>query len=239
MEPIRLPDIEIEAPELEVPDPPPDLPYERFEDYRAAELLRATNVGPDPAGVLEGLRNLSGGLLAAAAHTAGDLGLGEAAPELERLAAGPDDEVAVAAAYALTRLGAESGPAALRRLAAGGGPLDLGRLKAAGYLARLGDHRGRQIVADGLTSAYRPIRMTACKQLYFFGRDALDLFRTALGDPDDDVRWQALVQLRLLREPATRPLLEEYAARDGDGLAATARRILGEWPADATEPGPE
>jgi HEAT repeat protein len=145
----------------------------------------------------------------------------------------------VEAAYALTRLGAESGPASLRRLAAEGGPLDLGRLKAAGYLARLGDHRGRQIVADGLASAYRPIRMTACRQLYFFGAGALEEFRTALADPDDDVRWQALVQLRLLREPATRPLLEEYAGRAGDGLAATAQRILDEWAADRQEPGPE
>ncbi|WP_030437492.1 HEAT repeat domain-containing protein [Actinoplanes subtropicus] len=227
MEPQRLPDIHFEAPVLDVPDPPPGTPYAEIDDFHDAELLRVNGITPDREGVLDALRTRDGLLRAAAAHTAGHLGLTEAVPLLEPMLAS-GDETAVEAAYALTRLGDDqAGRPALERLVRDGGPVDLSRPRAAGYLARLGDRSGRPAIEDGLRSDHVPIRMTAARQLHAFA--APDLFRDALADPSTDVQWQALVQLRHLElTPEMRDVLRDYARTAADdNLRRIARELVG------------
>lgn len=236
MEPERLPDITFEAPVLDVPDPPPGTPYAEFEDHRSAGLLRANGIEPTGESLLAALRDQTGILRAAAAHTVGATRLAEALPLLESLLTAGDDDTAVAAAYALTRFDSpgrqQSGRAALTRLLQTGGPMDLSRLRAAGHLAQARDPIGYQAVAEGLRSPYLAVRMTACRQLYAFAAtdtraDVAGLFRTALADDDTNVQWQALAQLRALGSPALRPILKEYAEKATDEqLRAIARDIL-------------
>jgi HEAT repeat protein len=195
----RLEDIEYEGPTLDVPSPPPDLPYERFEDWRSAELLTANGIAGDGDALLEALRAQEGILLAAAAHTAGARGLQAAAPLLRHVAEGEDDDAAVEAAYALARLGDSAGESLLR------GALDrpvgpyLSPLPAAGYLAQLGDAEGLAAVREGLASDLLAVRMLACTQLAFFlpvaGAEARALLERALADPDPAVRRQARAQV--------------------------------------------
>jgi HEAT repeat protein len=223
METYHLDDISFEAPNLDVEDPPPDLPYEQYEDYRSREILRLNGVEPTGEGIISALETQRGPVLAAAAHTAGAAGLQSARSALEDLLSDPDDIVAVEAAYALHRLGADAGAARLVSALDGNVMLDLGPATAAGYLAQLGDDRGVETVAQAQTSELDAVRMTGCKQLYFLvpfhgpDADVVAMFGRALGDPNENIQWQALVQLRFLRWPATGPLIEAYLDHAPEG----------------------
>lgn len=237
----RLPDITYQAPNLEVADPPPDLPYAQHEDFSYRELLKANAIPVTEEAVTEALATQIGVLLHAAAHTAGAEGYQAAVPRLEQLTGGSDDQAAVEAAYALVRLGHPQAREVLRRALAGPVDVTLGPVLAAGYLAMLGDPSGYPVIAQGLESQYLPTRMLACKQILFFmdfqGQatgsgepvDALGLFRRALDDPNPSVAWRALEQIRALDPATIRELLTGRVDRISDPpLRRFAERVLQE-----------
>jgi hypothetical protein len=202
-ETFKLDDINVEGPNLDVPDPPPGTPYEDFEDYRTREILRANGIVPEEAGVLNTLTTRDGPLQAAAAHTAGSLRLESAVEPLSSLLGAVDHLVATEAAYALARIGKEAGRTRLLAALDGNTEVDLAPAVAAGYLVQLGDAAGEDVVRRSLGSGLDPVRMTACKQLYHFARflglsTTAGMFRQALADSSENIRWQAEVQLRML-----------------------------------------
>lgn len=225
METYHLDDISFEAPNLEVENPPLDMPYEEYEDYRSREILLLNGVEATEEGVVAALDTQRGPVQAAAAHTAGAAGFHAARSALHELLSDADDLVAVEAANALHRLGDGEGRRRLIAALDGNPGVDLGPATAAGYLAQLRDGRGAPIIERSQASEIGAVRMTACKQLYFFAPlhkpplDVLAMFERALADPNDNIQWQALVQLRSLRWEASRPLLTAYVARSPQGYA--------------------
>lgn len=181
------PEVEVE---LETPDPPTDLPYADFEDYRARALLDVNGVGTTVPELIETLDHADAVLRGAAAHALGALGtlgtLGQgrttengtplAEPfigegpiaALRRLAKTADDLVQVEAAYALVRLGVDDGRDVLH--AALGRPVNayLSPAVAAGDLARLGDPAGFDVVVRCLADDNLVVKTLGCKQLLFF-----------------------------------------------------------------------
>jgi hypothetical protein len=238
----RLPDIPYRGPELDVPEPPDDLPYARFSDYYNREVLRLNGVAGEGEALVGLLASPDSDplLRAAAAHTAGAEGAAAAVPALRQALASGDDVTGVEAAYALARLGDGAGEAhlmaAVDRAAAGS---ELAPLLAAGYLARCGDPRGFPAVVRALRGDAPAPRMLACKQLHFFmpfhGRrgpsgdvvDVVGAFQDMLAHCEVELHWQALFQLRETSDPAFVALVRNYAGRAPDpALAALARSIL-------------
>jgi len=227
---VEFPDMHFEGPNLDVPAPPPDLPYECYDDHNALALLDANAIRAAPGDVLAALDGQTGILLAAAAHAAGSLGLAGAVPRLQELAGGPDDQAAVEAAYALARLGRDDATGVLHEALAR--PVDayLSPLLAAHFLARLGDPAGLPVVRAGLAGEFVASRMLACKALLSFvpfdampGRtgepvDVAALFEQALRDGDQGVQGEALVQLRWAPRALATPLLERFLATSDDEL---------------------
>ncbi len=235
----QLEDISFDGPNLDVPNPPAGTPYEEFEDYRTARLLEANDLPTTADGIVRALQDQTGVLLAAAAHAAGSQSIGAAIPRLRQVVEGSDDQAAVEAAYALGRLGDAAARQTLVEAVSRPADAYLSALVAAGYLAQLGDPIGFPKVEEGLGSGLSAIRMLACKQLYFFMPfdganlpsggpiDAAGAYQRALQDPDPDIQWQALAELRLLRSPATKSLLDAYVERAQDeGLRRVARETL-------------
>lgn len=236
-----LPDIPYRGPNLDVPEPPDDLPYARFWDYYNREVLRLNGVAPEPDALIALLVSPESDpmLRAAAAHTAGADRAAAAVPALREALGATDDVTAVEAAYALLRLGDAAGEAALAAAVAHPGALELGPLFAAGYLAQSGDPRGFPAVVRALQGDAPAQRMVACKQLHFFmpfhGRrgptgdvvDVVGAFQQALAHPDSALHWQALFQLRETSDPAFLELVRRYAVRAPDAaLASMAQSIL-------------
>jgi HEAT repeat protein len=211
----RLPDVHYEGPNLDLPSPPADLPYEQLEDWRSTELLALNGIPATPDALLDALQTQSGVLLSAAAHACGSTGVDAAIPLLKQVARGADDYAGVEAAYALVRLGDDEGLPLLHEALKRPVGAYLSPILAAGYLAQLGDPAGYAVVREALGSEFLAARMLACKQLYFFaalhgsGVDALGLFKQALDDEDPTVKAQALGQLRRLRWDEAEPLLED------------------------------
>jgi hypothetical protein len=203
----HLDDMHFEGPNLDLPSPPPDLPYERYEDWRSTTLLAINGIHADEASLLTALDTQANVLLSAAAHTAGSTGARAAIPRLREVAKGEDDYAAAEAAYALARLGDEDGARMLRAAATQPAGALLGPVLAAGYLAQLGDPAGFEVVATALESSLLATRMLACKQLYFFAPfDAVDaraLLERALSDPEETVRRQARAELDELGRRST------------------------------------
>jgi HEAT repeats len=230
-EPQHLPPIE--GPTLRMPSIQEDVPYPDVEDHRSRELLRANGIGLSCPELAEALRADLEVLRAAAAHTLGANGCSDAVAELRAVARGRDDLARAEAGYALARLGDAEGEGVLRACLALPPDAYVGAPVAAGYLARLGDPAGFESVQRALGVPLTPVRVLACKQLWFFvpfHEQAIDVFaeyRRALQDDDPGVRWQALVQLRDLEHPEARALLEAYA-RDGndESLRAAAAAAL-------------
>jgi hypothetical protein len=237
----RLPDIRNRALNLNVPEPPDELPYARYWDYYSRELLRLNGVALNPDSLIELLASPESEpiLRAAAAHTAGAERVAAAVPALRQALAAADDVTAVEAAYALARLGDGEGRAALVAAVARPAEFELGPLFAAGYLAQSGDPRGFPAIVRALEGDAPARRMLACKQLHFFmpfqGRfgptgevvDVVGAFRQALAHSDTALHWQALVQLRETSDPAFVELVRCYAVRAPDAaLASLARSIL-------------
>jgi hypothetical protein len=230
---------EYQVPNLDIPDPPDNLPYVEFEDYRSRELLKVNGITTSEAGLMGALETQTNVLQAAAAHTLGALGGKAPIPALMKLLSSSEDLVRVESAYALARLGAAEGKDVLVQCL--DYPLDayLFPAIAAGYLAQLGDPQGFQTIVRCLGVDIPAIRMLACKQLYFFvpfdgkrdeiGRsiDVFHEFDRALKDSDTDIQWQALAQLRELRAPDAKAILRNYVKSTSDEhLLDIARTIL-------------
>ena len=206
---------------LDTPDPPGDLPYADFEDYRAKELLRVNGIAPTSEGALVTLKSDENILRAAAAHVLGSIGDAAAIPQLRKVADDSEDLVKAEAAYALVRLGEKRYREVLKECLAY--PLNayLSPSVAAGYLARLGDPAGFPVLVEAFKVDNLIARVVACKQLSFFvplhgqrvGRRRVDahlVFGLALRDEQAEVQRIALIQLRELRSPESRKLLERY-----------------------------
>lgn len=212
-----------------------EIPHAEVEDHRSRELLRANGIGLSCSELTDTLGADLEVLAAAAAHTLGVEGCTGALEQLRAVARGQGDLVRAEAAYSLARLGDPEGEAALRNCLALSPDAYVGAPVAAGYLARLGDPAGFDAVQRALGVPLAPIRVLACKQLWFFVPfadegvvDAFAAFRRALDDPDSGVRWQAFVQLRELEHSEARPILDAYAQDGADEeLRAAAARALG------------
>lgn len=208
---------------LDTPDPPDELPYADFEDYRARALLEANGIPLATDALIRALDHPESVLRAAAAHALGSRGSAAAIPALERLAAASSDLVRVEAAYALVRLGRDEHRAALTE--ALDYPVDayLSPAVAAGDLARLGDPAGFPVIARCLDERNLIVRIIGCKQLIFFvpfhgmrtrdGQriDVYALFDRALHDPDREVQRVARLQLREVGTEEARRLLAAWA----------------------------
>ena len=229
-----------QSPNLDIPNPPGDLSYAGFEDYRNREILKANGISLSEDELIAALDNTTNVLQAAVAHAIGSLRIRAAIPKLKQLLASTEDLVKVEAAYALARLGESEGKEALRECL--GYPLDAYLFPpiAAGYLAQLGDPQGFQTIVRCFEIDIPAIRMLACKQLFFFvpfqgtqdsdGKvlDVYGLFERTLNDPDINIQWQTLAQLRELRAQPVKQILEGYIENAGDEqLRNIAREILG------------
>ena len=217
--------------QLETPDPPDDLAYADFEDYRARALLDVNGIGTTVADLIETLDHPDAVLRGAAAHALGALGtrgpgrttderiplaeplIGEGPIEaLRRVAKTADDLVQVEAAYALVRLGVDDGRDVLH--AALEQPVNayLSPAVAAGDLARLGDPTGFDVVVRCLLDDNLIVKTLGCKQLLFFvpldghelsdGADIVDVFsQFRLALVDDSPEIQHFALLQLSEIP--------------------------------------
>jgi len=224
---------------LDVPSPPPDMRYADFEDFQNREILKANGIGQATQELLRTLDSNVNVLQAAAAHVLGEMSERTATQRLWELTTSPDDLVKVEAAYAIARIGPKD---AMERLIGFlDDPLDgyISAPLASGYLARLGDSRGWPVIVEALGSGYPEIRMIAAKQLAFFmpfdpgtaiAGAPLDVHREiarALDDPNTDVQWQVLSELRDAASADIRTMLEAYASATTDpGLRRAAEEIL-------------
>lgn len=224
---------------LNIPNPPPELTYSQFEDFRNRAILRANGISLSEVELIAALTKERNVLQAAAAHTLGSLSSRAATPILKDLLSSSEDLVKVEAAFALARLGVREGKDALVQCLSYSVDAYLFPAIAAGYLAQLDDPQGFNTIINCLNVDIPPIRVLACKQLYFFvrfqgrpnkGRDSIDvygLFDRALKDHGTDIQWQALVQLREIRSPESKSLLERYVETAQDErLCDIAREIL-------------
>jgi len=189
-----------EMPIVRVPNPPSDLSYAEYEDYRQREILKANGISITEADLLNVLNNERNILQATAAHTLGAIGSMAAISLLKTLLTSMEDLVRVEAAYALARNRVNEGKETLVKLLSY--PIEAYVFPpiAAGYLAQLGDSQGYDVVVRCLESENPAVRMVGCKQIYFFARfhDVSPLFERALSDADTNIQWQASVQLRSL-----------------------------------------
>lgn len=220
-------------------DPPSDLPYADFEDFRAKELLKINGFSLTEEALLPVLDDEEEAFQSAAARTLGSLGSAAAIPALEKLAARADDLVKADAAYALTRLGKAEQRDVLKACLNYPVNAYLCPSVAAGYLARLGDPEGFPVIGKCFDVDNLIVRLAACKQLYFFAPfhdtadsdgEPLDVFAQfdrALRDPHTDIHWTALVQLREMWSPEVKSILNAYVASAPNGqLRDAAQRIL-------------
>lgn len=230
-----------QMPNLDIPNPPSDLVYSEFEDYRNREILKANGISLSEAGLISALKERTNVLQAAAAHTLGSLSSHAAITILKTLLASSEDLVKVEAAYALARLGVSEGKEVLGQCLSYRLDAYLFPAIAAGYLAQLGDPQGFKTIVRCFDVDIPAIRMLACKQLYFFAPfqglqegdgntiDVYRLFDRALKDQDTNIQWQALVQLREIHPPDFRDFLESYMQDTADEqLWDIAKAILEE-----------
>jgi HEAT repeat protein len=230
---------EYQGANLDIPNPPKDLSYADFDDFRYREILKANGVGLSEKELIIALGHKITTLQGAAAHTLGSLACQAAAVPLFGLLKSWDDTVQVEAAYALARLGVPEGKEALIHC------LDylidayLCPPIAAGYLARLGDSQGFPVIVQCLQEGLLPNRMLACKQLFFFtsfldapgpvgkSMDVFGEFERTLNDMESDIQWQAIVQLREIHAPQVKAILARYIGQvQDDQLRKAAQAIL-------------
>jgi len=217
-----------EMPNLNVPNPPPHLSYPDFEDFLNKEILKANGIALSETELLAAIEKTNNILQASAVHTLGSLGSKKAINPLSKLLNIQDDYVEVEAAYALARLGIQKGKDTLIKLLSY--PLDAYTAPpiAAGYLAILGDPRGFPVIVRAFGVDLDSTKVSACKQLFFFvpyhgAADAegnavnvINAFDMALKEPNEDVQWQALVQLREIDAPGFCEIVENYKERTQD-----------------------
>jgi HEAT repeat protein len=232
-----------QMPNLDLPNPPEGFSYPEALEFRNEQILVVNGFSLTEPDLMRVLENQHGILRAAAAHVLGARAVRAAVPALAQLLADDDDLVAVEAAHALARMGVPAGNEALLKCLERSIQAYLCPPIAAGFLAQLGDPAGYAVIDRALSADLSGTRVLACKQLFFFARfdgavladgrriDVFALFDRALRDEDANVQWQALVQLRDLRAPASRPALEAFVGRSSDeSLLRTARDTLAELP---------
>jgi hypothetical protein len=228
-----------QMPNLDIPNPPDNMSYADFEDYRFREILRVNGISLSEVELITALKQRTNVLQAAAAHTLGSLLSQDAISILKKLVSSSEDLVKVEAAYALARLGAPEGKYVLIQCLNYTLDAYLFPAIAAGYLVRLGDPRGFKTIVRCFDVDIPEIRMLACKQLYFFvpfqgvqdkdGNtiDVYGLFDRALKDSDTDIQWQALVQLREIGSSNAGKILESYIIMTAnEELRDVAKAIL-------------
>lgn len=226
---------------LSITAPEPGVGYAGYETHKYRSLLTANGIALDDQSLIAALRHPISAFGAAAAHVLGDQQVRAAEPALREALSASDDLLQVEAAYALARMGDAAGHETL--IACLGRRLDayVSPPIAAGYLAQLGDPRGFGVVARAFD--VETARLLACKQLFFFvpfqgqpsgdGRtvDVFPLFARALSAGDAATQWQALTQLRELRPPPARPLLEAFIGHTADDtMRQSAQDILAALP---------
>jgi hypothetical protein len=224
---------------LDTSDPPDDLPYIDFEDYRSEELLKVNNIKLTEQSLLTTLHHSEAVLKGASAHVLGKLGIASSVPSLKQLCSISDDLVKVEAAYALVRLGIQDYRNILRECL--NYPLDsyLGPPIAAGDLARLGDSIGFPILTKCLDIDNLIVRTIACKQIILFLQfhglrteigqmiNVYTLFDQALHDQHPEIQRIALIQMHELHTEANRNLIKNYLLRVEDKYLNTiAQQIL-------------
>jgi HEAT repeat protein len=230
---------------LDTPDPPDDLAYSDFEDYRSEELLKVNDIELTEQSLLSALYNGEAVLQGASAHVLGKLGITSSVPSLKQLCDMSDDLVKVEAAYALVRLGMQEYRNILRGCL--NYPLDsyLGPPIAAGDLARLGDSVGFPILTKCLDIDNLIVRTIACKQIILFlpfhglltetGEmiNVYTLFDKALHDQHPEIQRIALMQMYELRTEANRNLIKNYLLSVEDNyLNNMAQHILDQMDKD-------
>jgi HEAT repeat protein len=198
--------------DLSFPRRPSGISSTDGEDHDALALLEANGIETSNEHLIEVLGTGPDLFRGAAARTLGARGERGAIGALERLAADPDalETARVQAAYALARLGAESGKEVLARELEGNPEASPAPLQAAGALARLGDARGFDKVRAALDSDNRVTAMVATKQLHAFADlvpDAQTAFARAVGRPEPNIAGEARAQLEQLDADWARELL--------------------------------
>ena len=218
-ETIYIDDIVVPGPVLDLPDPPAGLRWDEVRDYESKALLDVNGIDSDDlAQVRDALSHPVDVLVAAAAAV---LGMhGDPGGAVASLVDHPNDHVQVAAAFALARNGHASAIDTLAAML----ELPLGPYltapEAAGCLARLGDTRGWGVIERALADPQPAVRIVGARQLGLFvglpDCDPWRLYDQALEDSDDDVRWQAAVQLDRIDDPRAGQLLNEIAGAHHD-----------------------
>jgi hypothetical protein len=191
-------------------------------------MLRINGIALTENAFVEALKHPVGVIQSAAAHTIGSIDDRAAAPELIKLLSHYDDVVKTEAAFALARMGFAEGVSALHEVLGYSIEGSVSPPIAAGYLAQLGEKQGFPVIEKSMASTNELVRMVGCKQIFFFARfegearsgdhaiDVMALFAQALADPAPDAAWQALVQLKELRLPKSKIILEAFIQTSHD-----------------------
>lgn len=234
---IYLNNIRLDLPNINVPNPPSNLVYDKHQDYYYEQLLLINEVDVSEQSLVQVVKEKTDMYLkAAAAHTIGSKGYQGLTPVLEAYFSFNEDIQGVEIAFAMFRLGASSQAERRLRVFLNN---DLRShytpLVAAGYLAKMGIPVGYKIILEVFQNdAHKALRTLACKQLFFLvpfhsmQTNVWKLFEMALLDSNLDVQWQALVQLKYLPiSEQMRQMLGQYILRSTDrALVETAKAIL-------------
>jgi len=198
-------------------NPPESGSYRDGEERLDRELLRERGIATSGAPLVTALASPDVIVKLAAAHLIGIAGDSTAIPALAALLEDPIDLVQTEAAYALLRLDDPRGRPVLARWTHERVDAFIAPAIAAGYLARAGDPSGLPTVRRSFDVDNVAVRISACKRISDFlpypeaEHDVDELFERALADPEPDVVWQALLQLREIRTAAATALLERAA----------------------------
>lgn len=210
---------------------PPSTPYSQWEHHEHLGFLKSNGV----AATREAWRAAAGApdasIRAAACALLSEAPGPEDAAALRGASSDRDGAVRAWAALGLIRLGDRARLDELRGLAAGElTPMEPATLIAAGLLARLGEPAAEPVLTAAMQEG--ELRLSATRWLFDLARTNREapwpLFAVALSDASAVVRALALAQLDELRDPRSRPALEELAAHGpGDeSERARARQIL-------------
>lgn len=205
-------------------EPPPGTPFSRYEHYDHLGLLQANGFTDQRSTWWVAAGHGEAAIRAAACALLAEAPRAEERGTLEAAARDPSALVRAWALLGLVRLGDTSRIAELRALASAA--RDPAALAAAGLLARLGDGSGAPALDAAMKD--RDTRLAAIHWLFDLAHAAPDrawpLFSFALSDPSPVIRALALSQLEELRDPRSRPILEQAAAA-GPGDPAEHQRI--------------
>jgi HEAT repeat protein len=208
-------------------EPPPGTPYPQWEHHEHLGLLKSNGFSEERGTWANATRHGEPAIRAAACALLAEAPRAEDRAVLETAARDRSPRVRAWALLALARLGDTARSGELRALVGSGGdPGEGAALVAAAALARLGDGAGVPVLRAAMRDA--GTRLEATRWLFDVARvdpaAAWPLFSLALSDPAPVTRSLALAQLEALRDPRSRPLLEQHAAA-GTGDEAERARV--------------